>query len=385
MTPSISDPTRPSSRYLLLDVMRAFAVLMMIQGHTIDALLSSSYYDNDSVLFNIWLFNRGLTAPIFLFGSGFAYVIANSRKMIGGSLPVPVLLKRLRWIGVLFLIGASMHLPAGSLLGLGSITTEQWNNFFAVDVLRLMAVSLAMLITVVLLSGTRRRFIGISLAAGTVIALAAPHVYAVDWTTMLPQFFAAYLSTGTGSYFPIFPFTAYMFFGAAGGALLLEWQQHGRDVRLPARFLIAAATLMLIAFVPRFVPGLHLAWSGGAASPWLTFSRLAWVLLLWGVIGTALRHVRSLPRVIPVTGQHTMFIYVSHVMVLYGSPWFRGLHAAFGKQLLFPPVLVIIALLLLTCVGAAYALHVVREEKAQVYRYVPYTTAALMTLGLLFA
>lgn len=65
MTTTHTDPTA-HSRFLLLDVMRAFAVLMMIQGHTIDALLSSSYYDNDSVLFNVWLFNRGLTAPIFL-------------------------------------------------------------------------------------------------------------------------------------------------------------------------------------------------------------------------------------------------------------------------------------------------------------------------------
>ncbi len=133
----------PNKRIVLLDVMRAWAVLMMIQGHSIDALLSDSYYNSDSLLFNIWLFNRGLTAPIFLFGSGFAYVIATFRKMSAGdSLPKSVIFKRLRWIGVLFLIGSLMHLPAGTIGDMFTLTPETWQRFFNVDVLRLMSVTL---------------------------------------------------------------------------------------------------------------------------------------------------------------------------------------------------------------------------------------------------
>ena len=181
-----------TDRFLLLDVMRAFAVFMMIQGHSVDALLSKDFY-TDSFFFNIWLFNRGLTAPIFLFGSGFAYAIASSRKMVDGRLPRNVIVKRLRWIAVLFLIGTVMHLPVSSIHGLWSMSAAQWSSFLHVDVLRLMAVSLLRLFLLFILIRKRRSLIIGAVSVALLIITAAPLVYTVNWLNILPEFRTEYL------------------------------------------------------------------------------------------------------------------------------------------------------------------------------------------------
>jgi hypothetical protein len=200
----------------------------------------------------------------------------------------------------------------------------------------------------------------------------------VDWQQYLHPSIAAYMTTKTGSWFPIFPFTAYLLLGAAGGTLYLQLRDSGRERLLLVYFGVIGLILLAAAFVPRMVYGWHLPFYGGSSSPWLTFSRLGWVLMLWTVIGTVLRHVKSLPRIIPIAGQHTLFIYVSHIVVLYGSAWMPGLRQIFGKELNLLPVLVIISILLVTTTLAANWLHRIKSEQAHIYRLVPYAAAVLL-------
>jgi uncharacterized membrane protein len=376
----------PTKRIVLLDVMRAWAVLMMIQGHSIDALLDSSYYDNSSMIFNIWLFNRGLTAPIFLFGSGFAYVIATFRKMdAGASLPMPVLVKRLRWIGVLFLIGALMHLPAGTVGDLFTLSADKWQRFFNVDVLRLISVTLLGLFGLFFLTRTRERLFTSALGIGLGLILVSPFVAMVTWTDFLPIGLAAWMTTATGSWFPIFPFSGYLFMGAAAAALYMKWQAEGRTRSLPKYYLIAASALLLAFFVPRLIWGWQLPLADGSASPWLTFSRLGWVLMLWAVIGFLLRKVERIPEIIPVVGQHTLFIYVSHIVMLYGSAWMPGMRQTLGKTLELEAVFIIIAFLIATTFTAAYWMHTQKINRSVVYRYLPYAAMVVLATVLLFA
>ncbi|MDT8324920.1 MAG: heparan-alpha-glucosaminide N-acetyltransferase domain-containing protein [Bacteroidota bacterium] len=374
-----------NKRIILLDVMRAWAVFMMIQGHTIDALLSDSYYNGDSLLFNIWQFNRGLTAPIFLFGSGFAYVIATFRKMDGGTLPRAIVFRRLRWIGVLFLIGSLMHLPAGTLGDMFTLQAERWHRFFHVDVLRLMAVTLLGMFVLFTLVRTRARLFRSALGIGLFFLLVAPVVYMVDWSAHTPLWFAAWMTTATGSWFPLFPFSGFMFLGAAAAALYMRWQTEGRTARLPLYYGMAGAALLLLFFVPREILEWGITFDGGSSSIWLSFSRLGWVLLLWAVIGALMQRTQRIPDVIPVAGQHTLFIYVSHIVALYGSAWMPGLRQTFGKTLELEPVLVIIGILIAGTTLAAYWMHTQKLQKTVVYRYLPYAAMVVLATVLLFA
>lgn len=355
--------------------MRALAVVMMIQGHTIDALLSPSLYLKGTTVYDFWQVGRGLTAPIFLFGSGFAYVFATARKTSNGVMGRGLFTKRLRWISVLFIVGSLMHFPASSFFGVAQASTTQWDMFYRIDVLRLMAVSLLGLLVILSLPATRRRILTVSCILMLVITMASPFMHSVDWSLYLPRIIAAFLSMHTGSIFTIFPFAAYVFAGAAASSYYLGLQARKRELRFIPAVAITGALLVGAALL------LHAAAGPGSlsvASPGLFMLRLGLVLLLWSVIGLFMRSTTKLPSIVPVIGQHTLLIYVAHIVVLYGSPWFVGLNHIAGRDLTYFPVLLVIAALLVGATLLAKMMDRLRNHKFHVYRLVPYAGVALL-------
>ena len=71
-----------SERLYFIDIVRAFAILMMLQGHFIDTLLSIEYRDISSTAFKIWSYFRGITAPTFFTISGliFTYLLLKAKE-----------------------------------------------------------------------------------------------------------------------------------------------------------------------------------------------------------------------------------------------------------------------------------------------------------------
>lgn len=350
---------------------------MMIQGHTIDALLAPGLYLKGSIIYDAWQLGRGLTAPIFLFGSGFAYVLATARKSSGGTMQRSLFLKRLRWISILFLVGSLMHFPASSFFGMADASAEQWNMFYRIDVLRLMSVSLLALLAILSWSVTRARIMSTSVAVAGVIAFSSPLVHSVDWSLHLPRIVAAFLSTHTGSIFTIFPFSAYIFAGAAIAALYLRLKQTNRDHRFIPSLAAMGAVFLASAYVLRLSLGPDAL---SMASPGLFLLRLGLVIVLWTVIGLLIRSASSIPSIVPVVGQHTLLIYVAHIVALYGSPWFVGLNRLAGQNMDYVSVGIVITSLLAGSVLLAFTMDRLKDRRFHVYRLVPYAGVALLFL-----
>ena len=62
-----------SKRLYFIDAMRAWAILMMLQGHFIDGLLDPIFRDPSSMVYSTWKYFRGITAPVFFTVSGFIF------------------------------------------------------------------------------------------------------------------------------------------------------------------------------------------------------------------------------------------------------------------------------------------------------------------------
>ena len=62
-----------NKRSYFIDAVRAFAILMMLQGHFIDTLLNINYRDQTNLAFNLWQDFRGITAPNFFTISGLIF------------------------------------------------------------------------------------------------------------------------------------------------------------------------------------------------------------------------------------------------------------------------------------------------------------------------
>ncbi len=370
-------------RMLLLDIMRAVAVFMMIQGHTIDALLSYSFYNDNSLLFQIWQIGRGLTAPIFLFGSGFAYVIANTKKIVGGRMPLPLVWRRLRWIGLLYGIGAIMHFPVYDLPNLGAVSDEKWRIFFNIDVLRMMAVTLLGLLGVFLVARNLKQVFWISVSAIIAVIAISPVLDASASVAGLPLWISSYLTFKSGSFFPLFPFAGYLFAGAASASLFKMAGGENPTRFLVKRFALAGAVVLSITLLLRHVVFDGQGWVFMPTSPVFFAFRLSLVLLMWASVGTLIRKVKRLPRLIPIIGQHTLFIYVFHVSALYGGILVPGLRFIYGKELEFYPVFVVILTLVVVCTGMAYVLHDLKNYNIKAYRMAPYA-GFLLFVGQMF-
>src|SRR5688572_4087415 len=94
-------------RWIALDVFRASAVLLMIQGHTFTELLRPTEYEGAWSAWHTIL--HGLTAPMFLIGAGLAYGIVTLRSQ--ADAPRRPNGRILRRAGLLVLLGYFLQLP----------------------------------------------------------------------------------------------------------------------------------------------------------------------------------------------------------------------------------------------------------------------------------
>jgi uncharacterized membrane protein len=210
------------SRVVFIDLVRAFAVLMMIQGHTIDVFLGSQYRDYYNIIFNVWNYNRGMTAPLFLFGSGMIVSYLYHRRAVPWR-ENPRVLKGVKRFFSLLAIGYLMHFPTPRVFDLKNIPQENWNFFFGVDVLQLIAFGVLFIVLLNIFSEQLRLNYTMVFAVCAVAAIALfPIANAIQWNAFLHQSIAGYFYRGTGSNFPFFPWLCYMFFGAIMGGFLAK-------------------------------------------------------------------------------------------------------------------------------------------------------------------
>jgi uncharacterized membrane protein len=264
---------RSAGRVIFIDLARAIAVVLMIAGHTSSALLDAAY--RNSEWFNVWQFQRGLTSALFLLLSGFAFSVATARHWSTHLAPSAAVLKRLRRFGLFVVLGYGLHFPVGHFSDLVMATDEQWRAFFAVDVLQLIGVTFMTIQLMVMAVRSRRAFTVTAFVLAVAVIAAAPAVWRADWSGVLPLSVASYLSSSTGSQFPLFPWAAFVLLGAGIGQLYARWgAAHLRafanwGMLLPGGILMAVASNMRLGPDPmaaveqwNWLPG-H-AWRGGA-------------------------------------------------------------------------------------------------------------------------
>jgi uncharacterized membrane protein len=66
-------------RYTFIDLLRGWAILIMIEVHVFNAFLLPELKQSD--WFDILTFINGLVAPAFLFVSGFAFAVSSNSKL----------------------------------------------------------------------------------------------------------------------------------------------------------------------------------------------------------------------------------------------------------------------------------------------------------------
>ncbi len=320
------------NRVVFLDLMRAFAVLMMVQGHTIDALLSPEYRSFDSVLYSIWHTMRGFTAPIFMFTSGVVFTYLLRLKNVPFS-ENPRIRKGFKRVLLLLGIGYFLRYPTFFLFNLWDVQYKQWLVFFSVDALHLIAFGLLFTITAVYISEKAKlSFYGVSAFMALLFFGMYPVALQINWIDHLPLPFAAYFYRDYGSLFPLFPWAGYVLAGSFLGNYLAVNKQAYMQKRFAFNLLLAGGVMILSADLVKNLINLSIEterYLGYETS--VAFFRLGIVLLINSGMVLLARKVTMLPKLVTDIGANTLPIYVVHLIILYGSAWSPGVNIHLSK------------------------------------------------------
>jgi uncharacterized membrane protein len=325
--------TENKHRIIFIDLIRAFAVFQMVQGHTVDALLSDSYRNDENLIYAIWYFMRGMTAPIFMFTAGtvFTYLFRLVIEPFSKNVRVVKGIKR----GLLLIfIGYLLRYPTWSLVDFSNVSEYSWNVFFAVDVLHLIGFSLFILLFLLYLSEKIKLddYILISLSALLIFSV-SPLFFNIDWESFLPRFIAGYFYEGSGSLFPLFPWAGYVVAGSVLGSYLARNPMEFKSIKFSISLAIIGAAFIIASFAMEYISELlGEAAEDNAASTSIIFFRLGFVLILNAIVSFISIKANSIPKFIILIGRNTLLIYVVHLVIIYGSAWNPGLYTYFAKS-----------------------------------------------------
>lgn len=340
--------TDKKHRIIFIDLMRAFAVLQMVQGHTVDALLAPEFRTFDNQIYLVWHFMRGMTAPIFMFTSGtvFTYLFRLVDEPFEKN---PRVKKGIKRFLLLVLLGYLLRFPTYRIFDFSNVTKQQIDIFYSVDVLQLIGFGLLFLIVAALLSEKLKMGDTLTyLIMGLIFIIPAPFFAKIDWLRYFPQPIANYFYTGNGSLFPLFPWAGYVLLGGILGSYLARNPMVFKTNKFSIRLVLIG--IGLIAFSAAYIR-LNLWSTVSNYSDSYTYDtiifRVGFVLILTGIVSFISQSINSIPRIIILIGRNTLLIYVVHLLIIYGSAWNPGLFLIWGNSLPAAST-ILIALLMIT-------------------------------------
>jgi uncharacterized membrane protein len=359
---------------------RVVAILLMIQGHTLDVLLVPEL--RQGFVFDKWLFFRGLTAPTFFMLSGVSFFLATARQWESYGSLSPAFYRRLRRFGFFVLLGYLMHFPVRSFHDFRWLDASGWESWYQVDVLQCIGLTLAALQILVLLAKTPERFARIAAGSAALVVFLTPLL----WRTSLafaPHPFTAYVNGLSGSQFPFFPWSGYILFGVAVGYFCQQWER-GRGafptVPLGAGGLALALAGAVFQRLPLTVYGNADYWH---TSPNLFLTRIGCVCLLLSGFAFLAKHVSLPETAIRSLAQESLLIYFIHVAVLYGSLWNTGLKQTIGPTLALLPTLAWIFIMSVSMIALGLSWNWAKRSAPRRTRLVRVAVALVATYSLL--
>ena len=351
-----------NNRILFLDFMRGFAIIFMVMGHSIDSVLSRELRAAQG--FILYDAIRGFTAPIFLFVSGYAYIVATEKKWSEFRTFGKPVMKRLWKVALLFVIGYALHFPFFSFEKLLTNTKpEEYAQFFQADVLHCVGASLLILQVLMFLIPSKRVFALTVAGFVASIVLSAPLIWRIDFAPIVTPFFSPYFNQTQLSIFPMFPFAAFLFTGVVAGHFYLEAKHKGSEDAFVKTFLVLALVVVALGIDFDLVPfNLYPEYDYWKTSP-------NWFLVRVGIVAficSAFYYVRRLPSVVEknliVLGQASLLIYPIHLLIVYGSAANEGLMQKIGQTLAAHQAVLIGLIVLTSMLLLTYVWNYVRKN-----------------------
>ncbi|RNC89918.1 MAG: DUF1624 domain-containing protein [Allomuricauda sp.] len=352
-----------SNRLFFIDAMRAWAILMMLQGHFIDGLLDPIFRNPENPIYSIWLYFRGITAPVFFTVSGFIFTYLLIRVPQKG-LENPRVKKGIKRGLQLLLIGYLLRL---NIFGL--FNGQLYHGFYLVDVLHCIGLSILAIVGVYLIAHNKKKFVFPTILLTITLLLFLFEPLYKQWSFgFMPEVLANYFTKANGSVFTIIPWLGYASLGGFLSFIFTRFKSN-RYLYPVAITTFTLVGLSLIAYSSSGFLTLQ-EWTGIRLFEMIQmnnylFIRLGDVFVVFAVFMVFRKFMTN--RTVLKIGASTLSIYVIHFIILYGSFTGLGLYRFFHHEL--TPTLVIPGALLFmvscTFLALLYGKHEL-EIKSQI-------------------
>lgn len=350
--------TIPSKRLIFIDALRAYAILMMLQGHFIDTMLADQFRNPEDWLYATWNFMRGMTAAIFFTASGiiFVFLLLKDGRPLRENIRVK---KGIRRGFFLILLGYLLKWNLGALLSL-----QFYKSFISLDVLHSIGIALLLLIGGYALSKTLRFPLPIILTVlGIGLFSLYPKMLTTDWTA-LPVFFQNYVSRDHGSVFTPLPWVGFTLLGGVIGWHIHHNSNWYRTAWSGFPILIMGILLHLYSYelVESLYRFSHIDLFRGLLDHHWIFWRFGHVFIVLSLfIWISQLFYRFIPNLFLKVGTETLTIYSVHYVLLYGTWTGIGIKQLFGEKSFSPWEAAIGALLFISAfIYMVYKIEVIR-------------------------
>lgn len=369
---------RTKSRFVYIDLLRGWAVLVMIEVHVFNAFLVPAFREEQ--WFKVLNFINGLVAPSFLFVAGYSFVLIAQRKWNDYLTVSPVFWKQTGRILQVLAVGYALHLPFFSLNKLMSISWQEWGVFWKIDVLHAIAVSLLTMLMLVLVTRTQRRYFTAAALLAVAVIFGSPWMYDRNMDHLLPEPLANYLTAAHRSQFPLFPWMGFVLCGGLAAQLYVWYRTEMTERIFFTRFLSAGFVLIVIAVLTDVLPVVflpeHNYWR---ASPGFFFIRLGIVMILLASLWFWEQRMRSGRSIVSVVGSESLLAYAGHLLVIYGLFWDnKSLAFIIGKTKTVPEVIVMTFGLIAVTVAVSYVWNRIKNWSMFYARVMMYSILAVV-------
>jgi len=328
---------RPQSRLAYIDWMRGLACVFMFQTHCYDAWLAPEARRGRLIYWS--QLGGTVPAPTFLFLAGFSLALVTLRLRAKGLDANQ--------------IARQTMLRGAEVLGLGLLFRlmeyalawgwAPWSDLFRVDVLNIIGVSM-MLVSLVIRCCTSesaektgaaenlKRAVATTVACSLGVALITPLLWTTWQPRWLPWPLESYINgvhtfgTPQAWLFPIFPWAAFTFLGAAAGFVILSDWARAREAAVLNGVGVLGALLMAAAVgweasgwrLPALIEPVHDFWHTSFSFFLIRVGMLfliLWLSYLWCAKGLGLRGFSPLVQM----GQTSLLVYWVHIEFVYGK------------------------------------------------------------------
>ncbi|MBI1802967.1 MAG: DUF1624 domain-containing protein [Ignavibacteriae bacterium] len=362
----------PKRRHLFIDLYRSAVILLMLEGHVFRTFLPPDV--QQTPFFQFHEFFHGLSAPAFLFGAGLTFVISTRKRWESYHHWDEPLARRVRRLLLVLCLGLGLHLPYFSFRKiLLEGTHDEILQFFRFDVLHCIGVGLLLLHALVFFFKTEVRFYGLVLATTVTVCFATPLMWDVDVVRMLPVPIAQALSGSHGSLFPLFPYVGFLFAGVIVSWEYLIASEQRRERLFMQKLLTIGASLIIVGILSDVVPiRIYPHYNFWFTSPSYFLIRVGALMMVVAAFWYAAARTVAPKKVLTVLGIESLFVYVLHLLILYGS----AMNPAFNLQVILGNNLTVLQTMgvfigvLLTILAVALAWNFLKRIHPNFYRIV---------------